>query len=127
LSHLAEQHPAEILSAALVVLLVERGDVPRPERPPARTASKHYEPAGTCTRSEAPRHRSDPDTQVSIPNAECYVFEVKVENLSGSTHVALNVGASSAFAVGHAVRIEYQIRGIPQLWSRAYVLDMQPA
>jgi hypothetical protein len=89
--------------------------------------AKHYKPAGTYTRSETLGRRSGFYTQTSIPIAAGYVFKVNVETLPFLARVALNVGAAEAFELGQTVRIEYQIRGVPGLWQRAYVLSMQAA
>jgi hypothetical protein len=62
-----------------------------------------------------------------IPIAECFVFEIAADGMPGPLHYGLNLVASQAFAVGQRVRVEYQTRGLPPLWQRVYVLDMQPA
>ena len=89
--------------------------------------AKKYTPATTYARSEVTGRRSGFYTTTSIPIADCYVFEVQVKGWSQPARVALNTGAAERFDVGQTVRIEYQIRGIPGIWQRAYVWDMQHA
>jgi hypothetical protein len=87
--------------------------------------SKTFKPAGTYSQYPVgvrPGFR----TANEIPIAECYVFEINVDGMPASVHYALNTVASEQFQVGQRVRVEYQQRGIPLLWSRIYILDMKP-
>jgi len=61
-----------------------------------------------------------------IPMAECYVFTIQVNGLAADVAVALNTLAAEEFNVGQVVNIEYQERGFPGIWRRAYVLKMLP-
>jgi hypothetical protein len=60
-----------------------------------------------------------------IPVAECFVFEIQVAEWPGPAFFALNKGASEEFDVGQTVRVRYQERSLPLVWSRTYVLEME--
>jgi len=88
--------------------------------------NKQFKPAGEYWQQPAGQ-RGGFWTPTRIPIAECYVFEIQVEGWPDVAHASLNTVAAREFEVGQRVNIEYQERGIPFLWKRAYVLDMTPA
>jgi hypothetical protein len=59
-----------------------------------------------------------------IPTAECYVFVIRVDQLSASLGYSLNTIASEHFEVGQKVDIQYQERGLTGIWRRVYVTSM---
>jgi len=59
-----------------------------------------------------------------IAIAECYVFVIQMEGSSDAAGYSLNTLASREFEPGQTVKIEYQERGIPEIWRRIYVTSM---
>lgn len=66
-------------------------------------------------------------TPTPIPIAEAYVFDVQLDGGGEPISIALNTQAAQSFNEGDRVRVEYQRRGVPPFWERAYVLSMEPA
>lgn len=65
-------------------------------------------------------------TPIQIPIESCHVFEIALDGIDEPAQLALNDVKSRAFDVGQRVRITYTLRGIPPIWQRAYVSDMNP-
>ena len=85
--------------------------------------SKTYRPPGTHWQFPAGSNRGFQSGN-PIPIADCYGFEISVEGIKNPFRVALNTVTSEQFQVGQKVRLSYQERGIPFVWNRVYVLEM---
>jgi hypothetical protein len=86
-------------------------------------AAKHLKPAGTYWQYPGGATRSF-YTANPIPIEECYVFEIQVDGFAEPFRTALNKLAGESFQPGQRVRVQYEERGVPPFWRRAYVLDM---
>jgi hypothetical protein len=66
-------------------------------------------------------------TPTPVPIAEAYLFEITLDQGGEVVTYALNTQASQSFNEGERVVVQYQRRGVPPFWERAYVLTMEPA
>jgi hypothetical protein len=83
-----------------------------------KPASQHVQyPAGMRSGFYAPN---------SVPISECYVMVVRVDGLEAPAGFAMNTVAAQPYEVGQTVTVQYEERGLPLLWKRIYVIDMQP-
>lgn len=83
-------------------------------------AKKTFKPAGTYWQYPVGADRSL-RTATEIPIAEAYVFELSINGLQGPVFYSLNTVASRGFETGQRIRIVYQRRGLPFIWSRIFV------
>lgn len=64
-------------------------------------------------------------TPNSISIAESVVFEIVIEGREEPVRYSTNTVDAQRFTVGQKVTIEYVERGIPLIWKRVYVTNMQ--
>ena len=82
-----------------------------------KPASTHWvQPTGQRTNFWMP---------VAMPVTECYVFTIRPDGHAVEAIFSLNTTAAEYFQVGQRVSIDYEERGIPPIWKRAYVIDMK--
>ncbi|MDQ3254763.1 MAG: hypothetical protein M3R15_12795 [Acidobacteriota bacterium] len=89
-------------------------------------ATKTFQPASTYSQYQGGADRGFRGSN-QIPIAESYVFDIKVEGMAEPVRMSLNTVASKEFEVGQRVRIEYEQRGVPPFWQKAYALEMKTA
>lgn len=64
-------------------------------------------------------------TPANIPISESVVFEITAEGLDEPVRYSTNTVHAEQFKVGQRVLIEYIERGIPFIWKRVYVTNME--
>lgn len=64
-------------------------------------------------------------THIAI--AEANAFELTVDGVADTVRASFNTVKSRQFDVGQRVRVQYERRGIPPLWTRITVVEMTPA
>ena len=88
--------------------------------------NKTFQPASTYSQYQGGADRGFRGSN-QIPIAESYVFDIKVEGMAEPFRMSLNTVASKEIEVGQRVRIEYEQRGVPPFWQKAYALEMKTA
>lgn len=93
-------------------------------------AAKWLAPASTYSQAHVGLQRGF-RTPTPVPMPEHYVFEVRLDGdaavPSGEVvRYSLNTVAAERFEVGQRVRVVYERRGVPYIWSRIYVKEMTP-
>jgi len=91
-----------------------------------RVTGKSFKPAGEYWQPPS-GERSGFWTPTRIPIAECYVFEIQLDDRPMKVVYSVNTVAAREFDVGQRVVIEYVERGIPFVWKRIYVSTMRRA
>jgi len=91
----------------------------------ATITSKTYNPASTYTQQPIGTDRGF-RTPTSIPIAESYAFELRLDGVSDPVRASFNTVKSRQFDVGQRVRVQYARRGLPPFWQRIVVVDMTP-
>jgi hypothetical protein len=89
--------------------------------------SKVYKPAGEYVQYPAGLRRDSFYSPNRIPTAECYIVIIHVDDLHADVGYAANTIEAGNYNVGQAVSLRYQLRGIPGLWRRFFVLGLSPA
>jgi hypothetical protein len=110
------------LAALLWFALVRR--VPQ-ESALATIRSKTFREAGTYTQQQVGAQRGF-RTPTSIPIAESYVFELRLEGEADPVLASFNTVKSRQFEVNQRVRVDFVRRGFPPFWQRVAVVDMFP-
>lgn len=64
-------------------------------------------------------------SSVRIPQG--YAFEVELPDGAGTGVHYLEEKFGEPFQVGQKVKVSYQVKGLPPLWKRTFVLEMDPA
>ena len=85
---------------------------------------KVYKPEGTYDQHQ---HGLDRGFRmpVRIPVAEGYILVIRLDQGEGTAGASVNMIQARQFNPGDRVRIHYQVRGIPSIWERFTVLDVQ--
>jgi hypothetical protein len=91
----------------------------------ATIRSKTFREAGTYTQQQVGAQRGF-RTPTSIPIAESYVFELRLEGEADPVLASFNTVKSRQFEVNQRVRVDFVRRGFPPFWQRVAVVDMFP-
>ena len=89
--------------------------------------SKIYKPAGEYVQYPAGLRRESFYGPNRIPVAECYILVIHVDDLHADVGYAANTIEAKNYTVSQAVSLRYQLRGIPGVWGRFFVLGLTPA
>jgi hypothetical protein len=65
-------------------------------------------------------------TPTSIPIAESYVFQLRLNGVADPVIASFNTVMSRQFEVGQRVQVRYVTRGLGPIWKRIMVTDMTP-
>jgi hypothetical protein len=86
--------------------------------------SKTYKPAGEYVQYPAGLNRDSFYSPNRIPIAECYILIMHVDSLAADVGYAANVPEAATYEVGQHVSLRYQVRGIPGIWRRVFVIGL---
>jgi hypothetical protein len=86
--------------------------------------SKTYKPAGQYVQYPAGMRRDSFYSPNRIPIAECYILIMHVDELAADVGYAANIPEAETYNVGQQVTIRYQVKGIPGIWRRVFVLGL---
>ncbi len=64
-------------------------------------------------------------TPTNIPIAESVIFEIAIDGREEPLRYSTNTVDARKFSVGQQVTVEYIERGIPLIWKRVYVTNME--
>jgi hypothetical protein len=86
--------------------------------------SKTYKPAGEYVQYPAGLNRDSFYAPNRIPVAECYILILHVDQLAADVGYAVNIPEAETYNVGQRVSLRYQVRGIPGIWRRVFVIGL---
>lgn len=86
--------------------------------------SKTHKPAGEHFQYPGGLNRDSFYGPNRIPTAEGYVLVIHVELLAANVGYFANIPEADNYEVGQSVSLRYQVRGIPGLWRRVYVVGL---
>lgn len=89
--------------------------------------SKTYKPAGEYVQYPAGLRRDSFYSPNRIPIAECYILVIHVDELQADVGYVANIREAENYSVGQRVTLRYQVRGIPGIWRRVFVLGLTQA
>lgn len=86
--------------------------------------SKTHKPAGEYAQYPSGLNRESFYGPNRIPVAECYILIMHVDELAADVGYAANVLEAETYKVGQRVSLRYQVRGIPGIWRRVFVIGV---
>ncbi len=87
-------------------------------------SSKTFKPAGEYVQYPAGLRRDSFYSPNRIPIAECYILIIHVDELAADVGYAANIPEAETYEVGQRVTLRYQVRGIPGIWRKVFVLGL---
>ena len=87
-------------------------------------SNKTFKPAGEYFQYPNGARRDNFYGPNKIPIAECYILIIHMDELGADVGYAANIPEAESYDVGQRVTVRYQVRGIPGIWRRVFVLGL---
>lgn len=93
---------------------------------PGTIKAKTFRQASSIERKRAGGRRQDwgQDRSILLPDSD--VFVILLDDPSIEVRFEVAAGGSDSLSVGQRMRVEYQRRSLPLIWSKVYVLEVTP-